>query len=100
MFIIVSYDIPDDRRRTKVMKTLKNFGAHVQYSVFECDVDNNTYRRMQKKLNELINKKEDNLRYYVLSKEDLRKRRVVGKERTEAEVREFYLVRDERRGEE
>jgi len=92
MFIIVSYDIPDDRRRTKVMKTLKNFGAHVQYSVFECDVDNNTYRRMRKKLNELIDKQEDNLRFYVLSKEDRKKRRVVGKERTEAEVREFYLV--------
>lgn len=34
-FIVVSYDVVDDRRRTKVMKTLKNFGAHVQYSVFE-----------------------------------------------------------------
>lgn len=95
MFIIVSYDIPDDKRRTQVMKTLKNFGAHVQYSVFECDVDNKTYRRLRKKLNELIDKKEDNLRFYVLSKEDLKKRRVVGKERAEAEIREFYLVRDQ-----
>ena len=24
MFIVVSYDIPDDRRRTKVMKALKD----------------------------------------------------------------------------
>ena len=94
MFIIVSYDIPDDRRRTKVMKTLKNFGAHVQYSVFECDLSRDTYRRLRKKLNELIDKKEDNLRFYVLSQDDVRKRRVWGKERTEAEVREFYLVRD------
>ena len=38
MFIVISYDIPDNKRRTKVMKTLKNFGAHVQYSVVECEL--------------------------------------------------------------
>ncbi len=94
MFIIVSYDIPDDRRRTKVMKTLKDFGSHVQYSVFECDLTPETYRRMRKKLDELVDKKEDNVRFYVLSLEDVKKRRVVGKERIEVGVLEFYLVRD------
>lgn len=97
MFIIVSYDIPDDRRRIKVMKTLKDFGSHVQYSVFECDLKPETYRRLRQKLNELIDKKEDNLRFYVLSQEDLKKRRVWGKERTEVELRSFYLVRESKK---
>ena len=37
-FVLVCYDIPDDRRRTKVMQTLLDFGRRVQYSVFECDL--------------------------------------------------------------
>ena len=36
MFYLVSYDIPDDKRKTKLAKTIKDFGDRVQYSVFEC----------------------------------------------------------------
>jgi hypothetical protein len=32
---VFSYDTPDNRRRTQVIKALKDFGAHMQYSVFE-----------------------------------------------------------------
>ena len=39
MFYVVSYDIVDDARRTRVHATLKDYGTPVQYSVFECDVD-------------------------------------------------------------
>ncbi len=92
MFVIVSYDIPDDKRRNRVMKTLKNYGAHVQYSVFECDLKPELYNRLRQKLQEIIDKKEDNVRFYVLSQEDLKKRRVWGEERAEVEVQSFYLV--------
>lgn len=33
MLIVVSYDIPNDRRRTRLAHTLKDFGERVQYSV-------------------------------------------------------------------
>jgi len=36
MLILVSYDVPDDRRRTKIAALLKDFGERVQYSVLEC----------------------------------------------------------------
>ena len=39
MFYVVSYDISDDRRRLNLVKTLLDFGAMVQYSVFECLMD-------------------------------------------------------------
>ena len=39
MFYLVSYDIPDTKRRTKLAKTLEDFGDRVQYSVFECILD-------------------------------------------------------------
>ena len=33
---VIAYDIPSDRRRTKVHKTLCGFGQWTQYSLFEC----------------------------------------------------------------
>jgi len=35
-FILVTYDIENDRRRTKIHKVLEGYGISVQYSVFEC----------------------------------------------------------------
>jgi CRISPR-associated protein Cas2 len=95
MFVLVSYDIPDDRRRTRVMKALKDFGAHVQYSVFECELSAKEYRRMRERMSGLIDRKKDKLRFYVLCQEDVRKRKVWGVERVEAERRPWYLVRAE-----
>lgn len=36
MFVVVSYDIKNDKRRRKVMKLMEGYGERVQYSVFEC----------------------------------------------------------------
>ena len=33
---IVTYDVSEDRRRTKVHSKLKGFGDQLQYSVFRC----------------------------------------------------------------
>ncbi len=35
--IIISYDISDDKKRTKFSKYLERFGHRIQYSVFEID---------------------------------------------------------------
>jgi CRISPR-associated protein Cas2 len=92
MFIVVSYDISDDRRRTRVMKALKDFGAHVQYSVFECDLKAEDYRRMRERLAKLVDRKEDSVRFYVLCQEDLKKRRVWGVKRARPAPRDWYLI--------
>lgn len=36
---LVTYDICHPKRLRKVFKTMKGFGAHIQYSVFRCDLD-------------------------------------------------------------
>ena len=36
---LVSYDIADDKRLKQVFKVCKNYGNHLQYSVFECDLN-------------------------------------------------------------
>ena len=60
-FLVVSYDIPSDHRRTKVMKTMEGFGARVQYSVFECRLKPNEIGDLRKKLKKLIGR-EDSVR--------------------------------------
>jgi CRISPR-associated protein Cas2 len=79
MFVVVSYDIPDDRRRIKVMKLLKNFGAHVQRSVFECELKHETYRAMRSRLDKLISPTSDNVRFYFLDEDAIKKIESVGR---------------------
>ena len=66
VFVVVTYDIPNDRRRLKVMKTLEGYGDRVQYSVFECLITNATYGQLRQRLGKLISAKEDDIRFYEL----------------------------------
>lgn len=90
MFVVVSYDIPDDRRRTKVMKLLKNYGTHVQYSVFDCDVKEQTYQQMRGRLEKLISGKDDSVRFYFLDEDAVKKVQVLGTGAVER-ARAFYV---------
>lgn len=65
-WVVVSYDIPNDRRRTKVMKTLAGFGHRVQFSVFECEVRPADLDKLKARLKTLIQKEEDDIRFYDL----------------------------------
>lgn len=66
MFVVVSYDIPDDRRRTRLHKQLKGFGTRVQYSVFECILDEAQFARMDLVVRRTIDRQTDHVRYYRL----------------------------------
>jgi len=66
MFIVVAYDIPDDRRRTRLFKRLKGFGTPVQYSVFECLVNEQQLKAMQAMVRRTSRPKHDTVRYYSL----------------------------------
>jgi len=64
MYTLISYDIVSDRVRTKVMKFLKDYGDHVQKSVFECHLDDDKYAEVKDGLMSLVNPKEDRVRLY------------------------------------
>lgn len=66
MFVIVSYDVSDDRRRTKIAKVLLNFGVRVQKSVFECRIDDRQYLKMKAQVDKEIDAEEDSVRYYSI----------------------------------
>jgi len=92
MHIIVSYDIPDDKRRTKVMKTLKDFGQHVQYSVFECTIKREDFKRLHERLKKHFNPQQDNIRFYFINQEDWGKRQVWGDERVAVKLKSWYVI--------
>lgn len=67
MYLVISYDIKDDKRRLKVHKTLKDYGLWVQYSVFECHVTKVQYLYLRHRLKQLLDDdEEDSIRFYRL----------------------------------
>jgi CRISPR-associated protein Cas2 len=78
MFIVISYDITDDRRRAKVFEELKDYGTWVQYSVFECNLTPDQIKRVQTTIAGLIHPREDSVRYYYLCQSCLAKCQVQG----------------------
>lgn len=66
MLILVSYDIPDDRRRTKLAHALKDFGKRVQWSVFECELTAEQVDRLRERVLRRIDEAEDSVRFYPL----------------------------------
>ena len=91
MQIILVYDIPDDKRRTRLRKTLLRFGTPVQYSVFECDLSQRQLERMAKAVHAIIKKHEDNVRYYQLCRSCAKGTEVFGGTPL-TERREVYVV--------
>ncbi len=66
-FVVVAYDIRDDRRRLKVMNTLLDCGGtRVNFSVFECLLPESRLLKVKTAIEKIIDKKKDNIRYYVL----------------------------------
>ncbi|MGH8583295.1 MAG: CRISPR-associated endonuclease Cas2 [Gammaproteobacteria bacterium] len=70
MFVLVCYDITDDRRRCRVGSELENFGCRVQYSVFECHLEEPQLQELKARLLALIDYQEDHVRYYALCPKD------------------------------
>ena len=78
MLIVVFYDVPSDRRRTRLAHTLKDFGKRVQYSVFECHLDERALQTLRERMGRLLDLEEDSVRIYRLCKECDRLLEVLG----------------------
>lgn len=71
MLVLVTYDVNTQNkagqtRLRKVAKQCLNYGTRVQNSVFECSVDNVQFIELKHKLELLIDKEVDSLRFYKL----------------------------------
>ena len=68
MFIIICYDIANDRRRYRIEKTIRNVGYRVQESVFECNISEKQFLNIKKQIEKYMSLEHDNVRYYFLCK--------------------------------
>ena len=75
---VIAYDIPDDRRRTKVHQILMGFGKWTQYSLFECFLTRKELVLLRSKLAERLVATEDSVRFYPLCSNCVRKVETVG----------------------
>ena len=75
---VIAYDIPDDKRRTKIHKVLLGFGKWTQYSLFECFLSRKDLILLRSKLAEHLVAREDSVRFYPLCASCLSKVETVG----------------------
>lgn len=71
MLVLITYDVNTEtaagkKRLRQVAKQCLNYGQRVQHSVFECVLDWATCREVQHKLEKIIDKEKDSLRFYYL----------------------------------
>lgn len=64
MYILIIYDIVDNKRRYRFAKRMKGYGFRVQRSAFEAYVSDALYRKLLKEVPRIINLEDDSVRIY------------------------------------
>lgn len=87
MLILITYDVNTEdnegkKRLRKVAKICVNYGQRVQNSVFECDIDPSMYVDIKHKLEKIIDKNKDSLRFYRIGSNWDTKIEMMGKNET------------------
>ncbi|NEX12783.1 MAG: CRISPR-associated endonuclease Cas2 [Prosthecochloris sp.] len=91
MFLLISYDIANNKRLPKVAKLMERYGERVQYSVFECLLTQSQLAELQRKLRRLIDEQEDSVRFYRLC-EDCRQDIIIIGDGEITQGDEYYIA--------
>lgn len=79
MLYVVSYDITNDKDRTKISKILEGRGIRVQYSVFECVLEQADLSELLRQVSGYVSETDgDSVRIYPLGQQAVQKVRIVG----------------------
>ena len=74
---IVSYDISDPKRLRQVFQTMRGWGDHLQYSVFECQLSRMDLAELRTELAEIIDHHDDQVLFVDLGPSEGRGDRVI-----------------------
>lgn len=74
--MLVTYDIPNDTRRTRLAKRLEQLGQRVQYSVFI--LRNRNLQEVRSVIEFLIDPEEDNVRIHPIDQDAERRAILLG----------------------
>jgi len=78
MLTLVGDDICEPRRLQRVARVCEDFGIRVQYSIFECHLDEQKFERFWGRLLEEIEPAEDRLVAYQIDARSAKKTRTAG----------------------
>ncbi len=74
MMVLVCYDVATDptgaRRLRRIAEACKDFGVRVQYSVFECKLDDRAWVVLRNRLLTEMDETTDSLRFYFIREND------------------------------
>lgn len=90
-FLLVAYDISNDKRRTRLHKILEDYGTPVQYSVFECLVDDANLKKMLARIRKILRPRLDHVRLYTICGSCKEKIEVIGRHDV-SEQKTVYVV--------
>ena len=68
---LCTYDVAEDKRRTKLFELLKDHGEHVQFSVFLCSLTGMEVKRLGATATEIIHQGEDQLLVIDIGADDV-----------------------------
>lgn len=74
---LVTYDICDDKRLRRVFKLMRDWGDHLQYSVFECQLNRAELIELKDRLKQLIHAAQDQVLFVDLGPAAGRGERVI-----------------------
>lgn len=74
---LVCYDICDDKRLRRVFNAMRDWGDHLQYSVFECQLSAVDLVRLRAELAAIIHHKDDQVLFVYLGPAEGRGDRVI-----------------------
>jgi len=93
MITMITYDITDPKRRTRLHKYLKEFGLNTQKSVFECDIDDTALKQIRSYCRDNLDIAVDSVRIYKICNHCINKVILSG---TGIKVTQFeYMVLDD-----
>lgn len=93
MHYLITYDISNDKRRTKLSELLDKYGIRVNYSVYECELNQSKLDKLlyEVELKKLLNKKYDSLRFYHIHQNSLARSFDVANRADPFEAKEMFV---------
>lgn len=91
MLVVVIYDIPDNRRRTKLATFLEGYGRRVQKSAFECFLGLAEMKALYGKVQQRVKPEVDNVRFYWIASDAVPRTLTIGSDRPHLPP-EFYVT--------
>ena len=92
MLRLVAYDIADPKRLHHVAAICEDFGVRVQYSLFECWLEEDDFERLWERLQTAFKPDEDRLVAYALDASAVRRRLKAGSTMILTEKTSCYLI--------